>query len=358
MELMTKEDVCHLSPDGRLTESGKEIWNRLSVEKKKDFYRWMAFVRHFDRRSVFLQRQGRIGTYAPLEGQEAAQVGSALALQKQDWIFPSYREHGVAMIAGMPLSQILLYWMGRVEGCKAPEEIRLLPPSVPIATHLPHAVGAAWASKLKKEDSIAVCYFGDGATSEGDFHEACNFAGVFNIPVIFFCQNNGYAISVPFSRQSASKTVAEKAKAYNFPGIRVDGNDVLAVYDVMSKAVARARAGKGPTLIEAVTYRFGPHTTADDATRYRPPEEVEEWVNEKDPLLRYTRLLKKEGLLTDEEEKTWEETCKEKMDQAISRAEKEEPAPPGHMFAHVYETLSVNEKRQKQQLLEERDHRR
>lgn len=358
IEQMTNDGVRHLFPDGTLTESGKEIWNQLSVEKKKDFYRWMTFVRHFDRRSVLLQRQGRIGTYAPLEGQEAAQVGSALALRKQDWIFPSYREHGVQMIAGMPLSQILLYWMGRVEGCKAPEGVRLLPPSVPIATQLPHAVGAAWASKLKKEDSIAVCYFGDGATSEGDFHEACNFAGVFDIPVIFFCQNNGYAISVPFSRQSASKTVAEKAKAYNFPGVRVDGNDVLAVYDVMTKAVSRARTGKGPVLIEAVTYRFGSHTTADDATRYRRREEVEEWMNEKDPLLRYTRLLKREGLLTDEEARVWDETCKEKMDQAIARAEKEEPAPPEHIFAHVYEKLSANEKRQKQQLVEERGKRR
>ncbi|MBA4602227.1 pyruvate dehydrogenase (acetyl-transferring) E1 component subunit alpha [Thermoactinomyces sp. AMNI-1] len=355
IEQLRRDCIRHLSPDGTLTETGKEIWNRLDRDRKKNFFQWMTLVRHFDRRMILLQRQGRIGTYAPLEGQEAAQVGSALALQRKDWIFPSYREHGVAMIAGMPLSQILLYWMGRVEGCKAPEGVRIFPPSVPIATQIPHAVGAAWGFKLKKEDGVAVAYFGDGATSEGDFHEACNFAGVFQVPVILFCQNNGYAISVPFSRQSASKTVAEKAKSYDFPGIRVDGNDVLAVYDVMLQAIERARARKGPTLIEAVTYRKGPHTTADDATRYRPQAEVNEWVHQKDPLLRYTRLLKNEGLLTGKEEKEWEQTCKEKLDLAIIEAEKFPPAPPEHLFAHVYGNLPSNERKQRQELVQKRD---
>jgi len=347
---LEKDLVQYLSPDGTLTEAGKEVWDRLSDEKKRDFYRWMVMVRHFDRRSVILQRQGRIGTYAPLEGQEAAQVGSALALGKEDWIFPTYREHGVAMIAGMPLSKIFLYWMGRVEGCRPPEGVRLLPPSVPIATQIPHAVGAAWAAKLKGESSVAVAYFGDGATSEGDFHEACNFAGVFRAPAILFCQNNGYAISVPFSRQSASETVAEKARAYNFPGIRVDGNDVLAVYDVMLKAVERARAGEGPTLIEAVTYRKGNHTTADDASRYRPKEEVAEWVERKDPLERYRKLLLSEGLFSEKQEKAWEEECKERIQQAFQEAEKSTPPPATHLFAHVYAELYDNERRQLKEL--------
>jgi pyruvate dehydrogenase E1 component alpha subunit len=342
--------VQYLSPEGELQDQGQELWQRLSVDDKKSFWRWMTFVRMFDRRSVILQRQGRIGTYAPLEGQEAAQVGSALALSKEDWVFPSYREHGVAMIVGMPLKKIFMYWMGRVEGCKAPDGVRLFPPSVPIATQIPHAVGAAWAAKMRKEKSVAVAYFGDGATSEGDFHEACNFAGVFRVPVILFCQNNGYAISVPFTRQSASKTVAEKALAYNFPGIRVDGNDVLAVYDVMKQAVERARNGEGPTLIEAVTYRKGNHTTADDATRYRPEKEVEEWVNHRDPLVRYTRLLKVEGLLSNAEECEWEEECKAKIDQEFKAAENEPPAPPEHLFAHVYAELSPNELRQLEEL--------
>ncbi|MGA9174849.1 MAG: pyruvate dehydrogenase (acetyl-transferring) E1 component subunit alpha [Thermoactinomyces sp.] len=346
--------VQYLLPDGTLLEQGIEVWTRLDRETKLRFYREMTLVRMFDRRAILLQRQGRIGTYAPLEGQEAAQIGSAMALTAEDWIFPSYREHGVAMIAGMPISNILLYWMGRVEGCKPPEGVRLLPPSVPIATQIPHAVGAAWGAKLRGEPSVAVAYFGDGATSEGDFHEACNFAGVFRVPVILFCQNNGYAISVPFSRQSASKTVAERAAVYRFPGVRVDGNDVLAVYDVMKQAVERARSGQGPTLIEAVTYRKGSHTTADDAKRYRPSEEVKEWVYKKDPLKRYIHLLRTEGLLKEAEEKEWEQECKIRIDEAIREAESRPSAPPTHLFAHVYAQLSPNERRQQKQLEQEK----
>lgn len=325
-----------LLPDGTLTDEGRTLWRRIDREKKLLFYRWMTMVRLFDRRSVILQRQGRIGTYPPLEGQEAAQVGSATALSKGDWIFPTYREHGVQMVTGMPLHLILLYWMGRIEGWRPPEGLRLLPPSVPIATQLPHAAGAAWAAKLKGERSVAVAYFGDGATSEGDFHEACNFAGVFRLPVIFFCQNNGYAISVPFSRQSATPTVAEKAAAYGFPGIRVDGNDVLAVYDATVRAVERARSGQGPTLIEAVTYRHGAHTTADDPARYRNEQEAREWVERRDPLKRYRALLRSEGLLTEADEREWEEECRRRIDRAVKGAEAEKAPPPTHMFDHVF----------------------
>lgn len=347
---LEKNLVQYVAPDGSLSPAGQAVWDGLTAEEKKSFYRWMLYIRLFDRRSILLQRQGRIGTYAPLEGQEAAQVGSALALTAEDWRFPSYREHGVAMIAGMPLSQIFLYWMGRVEGCRPPEGVRLMPPVVPIATQIPHAVGAGWAAKLKKESSVAVAYFGDGATSEGDFHEGCNFAGVFKIPVILFCQNNGYAISVPFSRQSASETVAEKAKSYQFPGVRVDGNDVLAVYDVMKQARERALAGLGPTLIEAVTYRKGSHTTADDATRYRPTDEVEEWVNQRDPIERYSRLLRSASLWSDAEEEDWVATCKANVEEAFQEAETSIPVPAQHLFAHVYAELSPAERRQQQEL--------
>jgi pyruvate dehydrogenase E1 component alpha subunit len=346
---LNKEMVQYVTPEGHLTEQGRTCWQALPEESKLQFYRWMTLVRLFDRRAVLLQRQGRIGTYAPLEGQEAAQVGSALALTQADWIFPSYREHGVAMVAGMPLSQIFLYWMGRVEGCEAPEGVRLMPPYVPIATQIPQAVGAAWAAKLKGEESVAVAYFGDGATSEGDFHEGCNFAGVFQVPVILFCQNNGYAISVPFSRQSATETVAEKTAAYAFEGVRVDGNDVLAVYDAMRQAVSKAKTGGGPTLIEAVTYRKGSHTTADDAKRYRPEAEVKEWVEQKDPLQRYVRLLKAEGLLSDADELAWEAECKERIDLGIREAESATPPPATHMFEHVYAQMGSNERRQRQQ---------
>lgn len=346
---LEKEWVQYVTPAGELTKRGHSCWQQLSNETKRHFYRWMVFVRLFDRRAILLQRQGRIGTYAPLEGQEAAQVGSALVLLPEDWIFPSYREQGVQMIAGIPLSQIFLYWMGRIEGCKVPEGVRCMPPYVPIATQIPQAVGAAWAAKLKGESSVAVAYFGDGATSEGDFHEGCNFAGVFGAPVIFFCQNNGYAISVPFSKQSATPTVAEKAAAYGFEGIRVDGNDILAVYDVMRQAVEKARSGGGPTLIEAVTYRKGSHTTADDAKRYRPEMEVNEWVTQKDPLVRYTQLLKAEGLLNDEEEAAWEAEVRERIEQGIREAESLCPPPATHLFEHVYAELGTNERRQRQQ---------
>jgi 2-oxoisovalerate dehydrogenase E1 component alpha subunit len=343
--------VQYISAEGRLTADGREAWKQLSDQQKIDFYRWMTFVRLFDRKLIVLQRQGRIGTYAPVEGQEAAQVGSALALTSQDWIFPSYREHGVALTIGFPLTQILLYWAGRVEGCKPVSNLRYLPPSVPIATQIPHAVGAAWAAKLKKEQTVAVAYFGDGATSEGDFHEGCNFAGVFQLPVILFCQNNGYAISVPFSRQSAAKTVAERAAAYRFPGIRVDGNDILAVYMVMKQAVKRAREGRGPTLIEAVTYRKGPHTTADDPSRYREIEEAKYWSEQRDPLTRYQLLLRRFELLTDVEEEAWELECKQRIEEAIKEMESLKAPPPTHLFAHVFAKPPLTLQKQKLQMM-------
>lgn len=339
-----------VTEDGKLTD--QELWLGLSSEKKIEFYKWMKLIRLFDRRSVLLQRQGRIGTYAPLEGQEAAQVGSALVLDKDDWIFPSYREHGVGMIAGMPISQIFLYWMGRVEGCKPPCGVRLLPPYVPIATQIPHAVGAAWATKLRKESSVAVAYFGDGATSEGDFHEACNFAGVLQLPVVLFCQNNGYAISVPFSKQSASKTIAQRSKAYSFEGIQVDGNDVLAVYKVMKDAVQKARMGGGPTLIEAITYRAGSHTTADNAQRYRSEAEVNAW-EQKDPLKRYKKLLCNEGLWDEIQEHEWEADCKQRVTEGIEKAEGTPPVPGTHLFEHVYKELPQCLEKQKNELARE-----
>ncbi|PTM59822.1 pyruvate dehydrogenase E1 component alpha subunit [Desmospora activa DSM 45169] len=341
--------VQFLQPDGSLSDQGRPVWESLSSEMKRKFYEGMVLARTMDRRSVILQRQGQIGTYAPLEGQEAAQVGSALALAKEDWIFPSYRDHGAAMIAGMPLDRILFYWMGRVEGNIAPKGVRILPPCVPIATQLPQAVGTAWAAKWRGESSVAVAYFGDGATSEGDFHEALNFAGVFRLPCIFFCQNNHYAISVPFSRQSATATVAEKARAYNLPGVRVDGNDVVAVYDVMRKALNRARRGEGATLIEAVTYRKGSHTTADDAKRYRNRDEVKEWER-RDPLQRLEKRFLIDGTLTRGQVETCHRRCREEVDKAWKKASQAKKAPPTHLFAHVYQSLPAELKRQRAQV--------
>ncbi|RAL21333.1 pyruvate dehydrogenase (acetyl-transferring) E1 component subunit alpha [Thermoflavimicrobium daqui] len=350
LDQLEKEIVQYLTPEGKLTSVGELAWGEIPTDLKKQFFQWMTQIRIFDRKMILLQRQGRIGTYAPLEGQEAAQVGSALALSQDDWVFPSYREHGVALIMGMPMQQVILYWAGRVEGCRPPKGVRLMPPAVPIATQIPHAVGAAWAAKLRRESYVSVAYFGDGATSEGDFHEGCNFAGVFRLPAILFCQNNGYAISVPFSRQSASATVAEKASAYGFPGVCIDGNDVLAVFVTMSEAIQKARSGQGPTLIEAVTYRKGAHTTADDASRYRPSDEVEEWIYRRDPLVRYSLLLQQDGCLTKAEMEEWEEECMQKVEKAVKIAESFPKADATHLFAHVFDSLPPSLEQQKEAL--------
>jgi pyruvate dehydrogenase E1 component alpha subunit len=251
-------------------------------------YRDMVLLRAFDQKTLTLQRQGKVGTFAPSLGQEAAEIGSAHALGPQDWMAPSYRDHGALYVHGLPLDQVILFAMGR-SGSYAPG-VRALPSSIPIATHLLHAVGLAYALREQGEAQVSMAYFGDGATSEGDFHEALNFAGVWNVPVIFFLQNNGWAISTPVSHQTKSESLAAKAQAYGIAGVRVDGDDALAVYDVVRQARGRALEGLGPTLIEALTYRAGPHTTADDPTRYRSQEEVSSHAA-RDPLKRLSLYL-------------------------------------------------------------------
>ena len=269
------------------------------VKEVQELYRLMVLAREFDRRALALQRQGRLGTYAMLEGQEAAQVGSAMALGPSDFAYPSYREHAVELARGIPVEVILSYWRGLPNTDWDVLRHRCGIVCVPIGSHIPHAVGHAYAARMRGEDTVTIAYFGDGATSENDFHSGLNFAGVWRTPTVFFCQNNFYAISVPYSKQTASETIAQKADAYGIHGMRVDGMDPLAVYLATQEAVRRARDGEGPTLIEAVCYRYGAHATADDARLYREAGEEAHW-REKDPIDRLRRYLEGTGEWTEE----------------------------------------------------------
>ncbi len=308
----------------------------LSATDIKNMYRLQVLARTFDQKAVSLHRQGRIGTYAPLQGQEAAQVGAAYALSPDDYCFPTYRDHGIYLTRGHAMRDILLHLSGagNYVDREDSEGLRTFPPTIPIATQLPHAVGIGMASNYKDDDCAALASFGDGATSEGDFHEAMNFAGVFETPTVFFCQNNQWAISMPRERQTASTTIAQKAQAYGFEGIRVDGNDVLAVYREVTSALERAREGE-PILIEAVTYRQGAHTTTDDPTKYREEAEVESWA-EKDPLDRTREYLESEHGWTEEDEEELREEAKEHVAEAVEAAEAHDGYDTDAIFDHVY----------------------
>ena len=329
-----------IEPDGRVCDDVDPP--TIDDDILLEIYEGMRLARHFDQRAVNLQRQGRMGTYPPLAGQEAAQVASAVATDAADWAVPSYREHAVGMVRGMALSDILLYWMGHEQGNRAAPAYNQFTIGIPIATQLPHAVGLAWAAALRDDSLAVITYFGDGATSEGDFHEAMNFAGVFDTPTVFFCNNNQWAISVPRERQTASETLAQKADAYGFEGIVVDGMDPLAVYQVTRDALDRARTPDGdqprPTMIEAVQYRFGAHTTADDPSVYRSSEEVERW-RDRDPIPRFETFLRERGLLDDQAIERIDEAVQEEVSDAIDAAESSPRPMPDEMFEWVYDEL-------------------
>ncbi|EPD53929.1 pyruvate dehydrogenase (acetyl-transferring) E1 component, alpha subunit [Paenisporosarcina sp. HGH0030] len=322
--------------------------NTIDEKLVKELYYNMLRIRTYDRKSINLQRQGRLGTYAPFEGQEAAQVGSALALEENDWVFPTYRDHGATLTFGKSMTRTFLYWNGRVEGCVPPEGRNIFPPAVPIATQLPHAAGAAWAEKLKGTKNASIAYFGDGATSEGDFHEGLNFASVFKVPVVFFNQNNGYAISVPMEKQMNSKTIAQKSVAYGIPGVRIDGNDCLAVYFETKKAFDRARNGDGPTLIEAVTWRKGAHTTADDPSKYRPAEHGQHIV---DPMERMELFMKNYGYWDEQWIKEMTEKTANEVEAAVDEMENYPPPNVEDVFNHVFAVLPVQLAEQKEAYL-------
>ena len=325
-----------LKPDGKLQPG---MTAPLSEQEALDLYKKMLFIRLADQRALMLQRQGRFGTYAPCWGQEACQVGSAYALQKGDWIFPAFREMAATLMMGISLKSFYLYWMGNEMGSRAPEGINVMPVAIPVGTQPLHAVGVGWGARLRGEKVVTLTYFGDGATSKGDFHEAMNFAGVLKTPTIFFCQNNQFAISVPRARQTASQTLAQKAIAYGFDGIQVDGNDLLAVFAATREAVSKARSGEGPTLIEGVTFRFGPHTTADDPSKYRTEEEIEPW-KPLDPIVRLRLYLKAKGLWTEEVDTRTTEEGQKEIDRAVREAEAVPPPEIEDIFKYVFAEMT------------------
>lgn len=299
-------------------------------------YAAMVEARLYDRKASALQRQGRLATYAPYEGQEAAQVGSVAPLGPDDWLVASYRDAAAMRFHGYPWKNLLLTRMGDERGGHPPDGVKALPPSITVGGHMIHAVGLAWAERLLGTGAVALTIFGDGATSEGDFHEAMNFAGVYRTPTVFVCQNNGWAISMPRSGQTASETIAQKAIAYGFPGVVVDGNDVLAVEQVVSEAVDRARAGEGPTLVEALTYRIHGHTTADDHRRYRPEEEVTGWMG-MDPLERVRRWLASRGAWDEGWQAEIEAEASGRIEAAVAEAESMVPFTAGEIFDAMYQ---------------------
>ncbi|WLD94143.1 pyruvate dehydrogenase (acetyl-transferring) E1 component subunit alpha [Alkalihalobacillus sp. AL-G] len=323
-----------LNEDGIVVNS--EFENEMTESLTKELYTKMLRARMFDRKGVNLQRQGRIGTYVPFEGQEAAQIGSALVLEEGDWMFPTYRDHAATLTYGHSLRNLFLYWKGYPMGCVPPEGKNIFPPAVPIASQLLHATGAAWAEKMKGTDRGSIVYFGDGATSEGDFHEGLNFASVFDVPVVFFNQNNGFAISVPIEKQMKSKTIAQKAVGYDIPGIRLDGNDVFAVYFETRLAMDNARKGNGPTLIEAVTYRYGAHTTADDPSKYRDQSEAKRRREQTDPIVRLERYMQHKGIWEDSWKTKVEEEITAEIEKAVEEMEAFGAADSKDMFTHVF----------------------
>src|SRR5919206_2000600 len=331
--LPAERDLRRVIGDGESVPDGEV--EGLSEDDLLELHRWLVLLRTYDERSLVYHRQGRIGTYAIFWGHEAMQAGSVYALERDDWIFPSYRESAIGLLRGLPAATILSWWRGHPAGWWNPADYNVASICVPIGTHVPHAAGLAWGKKLDGERAVAIAFFGDGATSEGSFHEGANFAGVMRAPAILFCNNNQWAISTPLEAQTAAETLAHKAAGYGIPGVRVDGADVLAVYEATRDAVARARAGDGPTFVEAVTYRTAPPATADDQRAYIDLERVEE-ERKRECVGRYEAYLRRLGLLDEERAEAVRAEAQELMRRGIAQAEAEPPPDPELLFAHAY----------------------
>jgi 2-oxoisovalerate dehydrogenase E1 component alpha subunit len=346
-----------LSPEGELVGNDPA----LPLDDLKILYRAMVAQRVLEERAVMLQRQGRLGFYIGGIGQEAPGAAAALALRPDDWIVPSYRSPAFALIRGVSLAAMIhqCYGTGKdtMKGRQMPchytfKDANFLSISSPLGTQIVQAAGVGMAAKIKGDDTVVLVDFGEGASSENDFHTGLNFAGVFNAPVIFFCQNNQWAISTPFERQTAAATIADKAVAYGMPGVRCDGNDALAVYNAVTEAAERARNGGGPTLVEAVTYRVGSHSSSDDWTKYRGEEKVNEWLK-KDPIDRFKAYLTKRGDWDDAAEQAMRDKINAEIDDAVKDAESTPPPSISSMFQDVYHELPAHLVQQRDALIEE-----
>jgi pyruvate dehydrogenase E1 component alpha subunit len=331
--LRAEEDLSRVIGDGDGIPDGE--LDGLSETDLIELYRGLVLLRTYDERSLVYHRQGRIGTYAMFWNHEAMQAGAVYALERNDWIFPSYRESAIGLLRGMPASVVLQWWRGHPSGWWNPLDYNVASICVPIGTHVPHAAGLAWGKRLRGESACAVVFFGDGATSEGSFHEGANFAGVMRAPLILLCNNNQWAISTPLEAQTRAEALADKATGYGMPGVRVDGADVLAVYEATRDAVARARAGEGPTFIEAVTYRTAPHATADDPKAYIDLERVEE-EKKGECVGRYERYLRRLGVLGDDLADQVRAEAADVMRKGIAAAEAEPPADVSVLFDHTF----------------------
>jgi 2-oxoisovalerate dehydrogenase E1 component alpha subunit len=354
---MTDTDMLQI-----LTENGKAVTGSVSSlpsEQLLGYYEHMLRTRLLDERMLNLQRQGRIGFYVPSTGEEAAQVGAAACIGPRDWAYPSYRVPGLFLVCGAPLDAMIANCFGNANDlCKGRQmpvhyafgAQRLVSISSPIGTHIIQATGTAMAQKIRADDGISWAFFGDGGTSSNDFHSGLNFAGVSKAPIVFVCTNNRWAISVPLEKQTASDGIAVKAEAYGMPGVKVDGNDVLAVQQACREAAERARSGQGPTLIELLTYRRGPHSSSDDPTRYRG-READEWLS-RDPILRFRKYLELQDLWSEDQEQELTERLKAEINAAVSSAEKADAPPLDTMFSDVWEKVPEHLRRQYEELVE------
>lgn len=341
------ETINVLNAEGEIVSPDLEP--SLSDEQLIELMTRMVYTRVLDQRAISLNRQGRLGFYAPVAGQEATMIGSQFALQKDDFILPSYRDVPQMLWHGMPLNQIFLYSRGHQAGGTIPEDVHVLMPQIIIGAQIIQAAGVALGFKKKKEKKVAVTYIGDGGTSQGDFYEGINFAGAYDAPAIFIIQNNRYAISVPVELQTKAETLAQKGVAAGIPAYQIDGMDVLAVYRVMQEAIERARNGEGPTLIESLTYRYGPHTMAgDDPTRYRTDKETNEW-EKNDPLIRFRNYLQNKKLWSEEKENEVIERAKEDIKEAIKKADATPKMKVPDLIDSMFETLTPELEEQKKE---------